>query len=103
MLFKIAFRVALAAGVLYGAKKVLDRTGATDKLIELGTSAVDTIHAAGLTVIGKVVDVLDGGLDYFADNEAEAEEAMSTPQAAQWAASNMGAKASETGGAGGKF
>ena len=73
MLFKIVFRAALVAGVLYGAKKVLDRTGATEKIVELGSHALDTVHGLALTAVGKDVDVLDDGLSFFAEDQGDEE------------------------------
>lgn len=104
MLFKFVFRVALVAGAAYAAKKVLDRTGATEKLVDFGSRAVDVIHATALTAVGQVVDVLDDALHLFAPDEAEEtepQEAMTTPQAAQWANANV--SEANVGGAGARF
>ena len=89
MLLKIAFRVALAAGIVYATKKVLDRTGVTEKLVAIGQDIVD-----------KVEEKLTDGLLMFTDeSDADEGDAMTTPQAAQWASREM----ADTGGAGGSW
>lgn len=108
MLFKIAFRVALAAGAIYATKKVLDRTGATDKIVAAGNQALESARVLVDNVMERVVEAVGDGLYQFADDNTKdpEEQAMSTPQAAAWNAAN-GTKADAptepVGGAGGRW
>lgn len=103
VLLKIAFRVALVAGAAYATKKVLDRTGATEKIVAAGAQALESGRELIANTIERVVDAIGDGLSQFADDESE--DAMTTPQAAAWNAARDKADAptEPVGGAGGRW